>query len=297
MLSHYDTIGVTPSATYIEIRKAYRMKAKMLHSDITGSDDEEMKRLNAAYSTLKDIRKRTEYDNISSRIVNPFVAKQNPYNTQAQRTTQDIDDSLTYNNDGTWTYITEDGDPYIINEFDGTYRRKGRSENYWQITNIKYTTSNPIDIEARKANTIDRMKKILGGNHAWRCSTGRHIFSMENTFVAKSNKRYTLVFSNKNQELGRFTTLSTLHVTEGQQFKPILFVYTEENGYIKYYAYLKCLSGPARKIGKILYDLDSKAMFVKDLSFWQRLFPKDTSMYLTPEQANAKLIIPSYIKT
>lgn len=65
MKTHYDLIGVKKDATQDEIRKAYLALAKKLHPDKTGGDkaaETELKEINAAYDTLKDKRKRAEYD-------------------------------------------------------------------------------------------------------------------------------------------------------------------------------------------------------------------------------------------
>lgn len=60
----YDILGVPPSASPEELKKAYRMKAIALHPDRnTGRDTtEDMKRLNVAYGLLSDPMKRIKYD-------------------------------------------------------------------------------------------------------------------------------------------------------------------------------------------------------------------------------------------
>lgn len=60
-MTHYETLGVSPTATTGEIRAAYIAASKAHHPD-TGGDAETMAKLNAAYDTLKDKSKRARYD-------------------------------------------------------------------------------------------------------------------------------------------------------------------------------------------------------------------------------------------
>ncbi|MFO8061082.1 MAG: J domain-containing protein, partial [Bacillota bacterium] len=53
----YKMLGVSPSATWDEIEKAYRRKAKLHHPD-HGGDEDTMRALNDAYAQLKAIRGR-----------------------------------------------------------------------------------------------------------------------------------------------------------------------------------------------------------------------------------------------
>ena len=53
----YKMLGVSPSAQWEEIERAYRTKAKIHHPD-RGGDDDAMRALNDAYNLLKQIRKR-----------------------------------------------------------------------------------------------------------------------------------------------------------------------------------------------------------------------------------------------
>ncbi len=52
----YKLLGVTPSAPWPEIEKAYRTKAKKHHPDL-GGDEDAMRALNDAYAILKRTRK------------------------------------------------------------------------------------------------------------------------------------------------------------------------------------------------------------------------------------------------
>lgn len=53
----YKLLGLTPSASWEEIEKAYRQKAKVHHPD-RGGDEDAMRALNDAYRLLKSIKGR-----------------------------------------------------------------------------------------------------------------------------------------------------------------------------------------------------------------------------------------------
>lgn len=54
--THYETLGVPPSASNVEIRDAYVALARVHHPDAGGNEDV-MAELNRAYTTLKNDRK------------------------------------------------------------------------------------------------------------------------------------------------------------------------------------------------------------------------------------------------
>jgi len=60
-MDYYDILGVSRTATDSEIRKAYKAKSMKHHPD-RGGNEEEFKRVNEAYSTLKDPKKKAMYD-------------------------------------------------------------------------------------------------------------------------------------------------------------------------------------------------------------------------------------------
>ena len=65
MPNPYETLGVTPSASQDDIRKAYRKAAKETHPDLNPGKPEAEKRfkeINAAYDIIGDAEKRKRYD-------------------------------------------------------------------------------------------------------------------------------------------------------------------------------------------------------------------------------------------
>ena len=58
---HYAALGIQETADASDIRKAYKKRALQTHPD-KGGDEEEFKRVGAAYAVLSDEAKRSEYD-------------------------------------------------------------------------------------------------------------------------------------------------------------------------------------------------------------------------------------------
>ena len=107
-MDYYSILGVNKDASQDDIRKAYKKKSMQHHPD-RGGDEAEFKKVNEAYSTLKDPNKRQEYDNPqqfnwqnNSPGFNPFediFAQQfgyNPFNRRPQRQQRNKDIRLTY---------------------------------------------------------------------------------------------------------------------------------------------------------------------------------------------------------
>lgn len=58
---YYRVLQVDPAANPLVIQAAYRVLAQIWHPDVAG-DEDEMKRINAAWEVLGDPRRRREYD-------------------------------------------------------------------------------------------------------------------------------------------------------------------------------------------------------------------------------------------
>lgn len=63
MINCYTVLGVRQDATFAEIKRAYRRKAKLLHPDASHSaDSEQFRQLVHAYEILSDARQRSIFD-------------------------------------------------------------------------------------------------------------------------------------------------------------------------------------------------------------------------------------------
>jgi tetratricopeptide (TPR) repeat protein len=73
MDNYYSLLGVNQTASFQDIKKAFREKAKRVHPDIAGPHvEEEMRRLINAYEVLTDGNRRSEYDRIYGRFVGTY---------------------------------------------------------------------------------------------------------------------------------------------------------------------------------------------------------------------------------
>jgi DnaJ-class molecular chaperone len=61
MTTHYETLGISETATQEEIKKAYRSLASKHHPD-KGGDTAKFQEIQAAYAVLEDENKRAQYD-------------------------------------------------------------------------------------------------------------------------------------------------------------------------------------------------------------------------------------------
>jgi len=66
---YYDILGLSRSATDLEIKRAFRAQARQYHPDVNKSPDAEMrfKEINEAYEVLSDPQKRAAYDRYGHR--------------------------------------------------------------------------------------------------------------------------------------------------------------------------------------------------------------------------------------
>lgn len=67
---YYAILGVSPTATNEEIKRAYRKLAHQYHPDKAGGNEEKFKEVNEAYQVLNDKKKRSHYDQFGSHAEN-----------------------------------------------------------------------------------------------------------------------------------------------------------------------------------------------------------------------------------
>ena len=61
-MTHYDVLGVGPTAPTSEVRRAYVALARRHHPDRAGGDADAMRAINDAWATLRDPALRAVYD-------------------------------------------------------------------------------------------------------------------------------------------------------------------------------------------------------------------------------------------
>ncbi len=92
MATHYDTLGITPTSTTQEIRKAYLRRARALHPDRqldrppaeARKAEQAMQQVNVAWNVLSDPAKKAEYDS----RVKPLSGSTTLRNTQPRAARQ-----------------------------------------------------------------------------------------------------------------------------------------------------------------------------------------------------------------
>jgi len=88
-VTHYDTLGVHKSASAVDIKKAYHMKAKQCHPDLHANDkkaEQKFVELSDSYGTLKDSSKRGLYDQQLSFESQFRAAQSSPHGGSRYRT-------------------------------------------------------------------------------------------------------------------------------------------------------------------------------------------------------------------
>lgn len=86
-MTHYEVLGVSPTAPTSEVRRAYVGLARRHHPDRAGGDAEAMRAVNDAWTILRDPVRRADYD----RSLVPVVTSTDPMEPP---TTTDLEDLL-----------------------------------------------------------------------------------------------------------------------------------------------------------------------------------------------------------
>ena len=91
-VTHYEVLGVAPSAPTSEVRRAYVTLARQHHPDRDGGDDEAMRALNDAWATLSDPDRRATYDRTLLAVPRPTVVPEGGPRTRVDDPFADLDD-------------------------------------------------------------------------------------------------------------------------------------------------------------------------------------------------------------
>ena len=94
-MTYYDILGISPSATQAEIKRAYRAQIKYFHPDVCPENPEIAKiktvELNKIYDVLSDPEKRKIYDQANSRFAGSSNRRSEYSSNKSQNANQSSD--------------------------------------------------------------------------------------------------------------------------------------------------------------------------------------------------------------
>lgn len=96
MATHYDTLGIKPTSTTQEVRKAYLRRARALHPDRqldrppaeARKAEQAMQQVNVAWNVLSDPAKKAEYDSVLKPGSGSTVLRNSPQRSGRQNQPQ-----------------------------------------------------------------------------------------------------------------------------------------------------------------------------------------------------------------
>jgi hypothetical protein len=102
VLNHYDVLGVEPTADLDTIRRAWRIKVRLLHPDkhqgsphdVQAEAASETLRATVAWETLRDPEKRSAYDRVVHAGTNGSQRRSRPTQTRAPGPASDADSDM-----------------------------------------------------------------------------------------------------------------------------------------------------------------------------------------------------------
>jgi ferredoxin len=95
---YYSILGVSEDATFLDIKKSYRLLVKKYHPDRNSGkeiDSEIIKKINIAFEVLSDKHKRLEYDDLCSEIHNVNLNHHMEKETTSRNFNEDIENTTT----------------------------------------------------------------------------------------------------------------------------------------------------------------------------------------------------------
>jgi hypothetical protein len=92
-VTHYDVLGVAPTAPTSELRRAYVTLARQHHPDRTGGDAAAMRAINDAWATLRDPSSRATYDRSLDRATAPTSPTESPAREEDDLLSDLLDDT------------------------------------------------------------------------------------------------------------------------------------------------------------------------------------------------------------
>jgi hypothetical protein len=92
-VTHYDVLGVAPTAPTSELRRAYVTLARQHHPDRAGGDAAAMRAINDAWATLRDPSSRATYDRSLDRPTAPTSPTESPAREEDDLLSDLLDDT------------------------------------------------------------------------------------------------------------------------------------------------------------------------------------------------------------
>ncbi|MFL6205290.1 MAG: J domain-containing protein [Acidimicrobiales bacterium] len=92
-MTHYEVLGVAPTAATSELRRAYVSLARQHHPDRVGGDAEAMRAINDAWTTLRDPATRESYDRSLNRAVHAAPVSSPPVSDSDDLLSDLLDDT------------------------------------------------------------------------------------------------------------------------------------------------------------------------------------------------------------
>jgi curved DNA-binding protein len=154
--SLYETLGVSPSTSDAEIKKAYRKLARQYHPDVNkdpGAEDK-FKEINAAYEVLSDKEKRAKYDQFGD---NMFGGQSFHDFAQGQGGNVDLDEILRNIFGGGGGFGGFSGGAGGFGGGAGGFGGFGGGGGY---------TQQPVNLDVEANVTIPFSVAVLGGKHS-----------------------------------------------------------------------------------------------------------------------------------